>query len=103
MIYNYVTSDGQKKQKWETYNTKEEAKKRKTEIEYKSNLGPFVVPNCKTLKELMEEYIAVYGKDKWALSTYESNVTKINTYIIPLIGDTKLRDINTRFVEQFYQ
>nr|WP_243243710.1 N-terminal phage integrase SAM-like domain-containing protein [Blautia faecis] len=51
----------------------------------------------------MEEYIAVYGKDKWALSTYESDVTKINTYIIPLIGDTKLRDINTRFVEQFYQ
>ena len=103
VIYNYVTPDGQKKQKWETYNTKEEAKKRKTEIEYKSNLGPFVVPDCKTLKELMEEYIAVYGKDKWALSTYESNVTKINTYIIPLIGDTKLRDINTRFVEQFYQ
>ena len=52
------------------------SEKRKTEIEYKSNLGPFVVPDCKTLKELMEEYIAVYGKDKWALSTYESNVTK---------------------------
>lgn len=103
VIYNYVTPDGQKKQKWETYNTKEEAKKRKNEIEYKSNLGTFVVPDCKTIKELMEEYIAVYGKDKWALSTYESNVTKINTYIIPLIGDTKLRDINTRFIEQFYQ
>ena len=55
VIYNYVTPDGQKKQKWETYHTKEEAKKRKTEIEYKSNLGPFVVPDCKTLKELMEE------------------------------------------------
>lgn len=103
VIYNYVTPDGQKKQKWETYNTKEEAKKRKNEIEYKSNLGTFVVPDCKTIKELLEEYIAVYGKDKWALSTYESNVTKINTYIIPLIGDTKLRDINTRFIEQFYQ
>lgn len=103
VIYNYVTPDGQKKQKWETYNTKEEAKKRKNEIEYKSNLGSFVIPDCKTVKELMEEYIAVYGKDKWALSTYESNVTKINTYIIPLIGDTKLREINTRFVEQFYQ
>lgn len=51
----------------------------------------------------MEEYITVYGKDKWALSTYENNVAKINAYIIPLIGDTKLRDINTRFVEQFYQ
>ena len=103
VIYNYVTPDGQKKQKWETYDTKEEAKKRKNEIEYKSNLGTFVMPDCKTVKELMEEYIAVYGKDKWALSTYENNVTKINSYIIPLIGDTKLRDINTRFVEQFYQ
>lgn len=103
VIYNYVTPDGQKKQKWETFDTKEEAKKRKNEIEYKSNLGTFVIPECKTVKELMEEYIAVYGKDKWALSTYENNVTKINSYIIPLIGDAKLRDINTRFVEQFYQ
>ena len=27
----------------------------------------------------------------------------INNYIMPLIGDTKLNDINTRFLEKFYQ
>lgn len=27
----------------------------------------------------------------------------INNYIIPLIRDTKLNDINTRFLEKFYQ
>lgn len=103
VIYNYITTDGKKKQKWETYNTKEEAKKRKHEIEYRANLGTFVVPECKTVKELMEEYIRMYGKDKWSLATYEKNVAKINSYIIPMIGDTKLHDVNTRFLEQYYQ
>lgn len=49
------------------------------------------------------EYIDLYGRDEWALSTYEGYVAIIRNYIIPLIGDTKLADINIRFLEKFYQ
>ena len=35
----------------------QEAKKRKKEIEYRADVGQMVVPHCKTVKELMEEYI----------------------------------------------
>lgn len=35
VIYNYVNPKGKRKQKWETYTTKAEAKARKAEIEYK--------------------------------------------------------------------
>lgn len=35
VIYNYKDDYGKRKQKWETYDTKAEAKKRKREIEYK--------------------------------------------------------------------
>ena len=103
MIYNYTDTDGKRKQKWETYATKAEAQKRKKEVKYKEKRGTFVIPQCKTMKDLLREYIDLYGKDKWAISTYEGNVSLINNYILPLIGDEKLADINTRFLEKYYQ
>jgi len=65
--------------------------------------GGFVVPQCKTMKELLNEYVQLYGKETWALSTYERNVSLIKNYIVPLIGDSNLADINTRFLEKYYQ
>ena len=98
VIYSYTDPDGKRKQKWETYATKAEAKKRKKEIEYKEEMGSMVIPQCKTMKELLDEYVALYGKDNWALSTYDGNVSLINNYILPIIGDVKLAEINTRFI-----
>lgn len=94
VIYSYTNEKGERKQKWETYETKAEAKRRKKEIEYKKEMGSFVVRKCKTLDELITEYVALYGKENWALSTYEGNVSLINNYILPIIGDTKLSEIN---------
>ena len=103
VIYSYTNEKGERKQKWETYETKAEAKRRKKEIEYKKELGSFVVRKCKTLNELITEYVALYGKENWALFTYEGNVSLINNYILPIIGDAKLSEINTRFIERYYQ
>ena len=38
VIYSYTNEKGERKQKWETYETKAEAKRRKKEIEYKLSL-----------------------------------------------------------------
>ncbi len=103
VIYKYKDSDGNDKQKWETYKTKEEAKTRKNEIEYKKQIGDLIVPECKTLEELLEEYVDLYGRDKWSLSTYQGNMGLINNYIIPMIGKTDISDINTRFIEKYYK
>lgn len=73
------------------------------EIEYKEEIGSLVIPKCKNMEELLNEYVALYGKDNWALSTYEGNVSLINNYILPIIGDVKLSEINTRFIEKYYQ
>ena len=113
VIYNYVDENGNRKQKWETYQTLPEAKRRKLELEYKALKGEIVIPNCRTLEGLLEEYVTLYGKDKWALQTYARNVSLINNYINPLIGkvkleDTligkvKLEDISIQFLERYYQ
>lgn len=51
----------------------------------------------------LTEYVSLYGKEKWALSTYEGNVGLIRNYIEPMIGSVKLSEINTRFMERYYQ
>lgn len=89
VIYNYKDDSGKRKQKWETYDTKAEAKKRKREIEYKQEMGSLVVRKCNTLSDLLTEYVSLYGKEKWALSTYEGNVSLIRNYIEPMIGTGK--------------
>ena len=55
VIYIYTDENGNKKQKWETYKTKAEAKQRKKEIEYKEGLGQFIIPQWKYLRELLDE------------------------------------------------
>ena len=55
VIYSYTNEKGERKQKWEIYETKAEAKRRKKEIEYKQSLGTFVVPKCTRVKELVRE------------------------------------------------
>nr|WP_296928560.1 hypothetical protein [uncultured Marvinbryantia sp.] len=55
-------------------------------------MGSMIIPQCKTMKDLLAEYVALYGKDNWALSTYDGNVSLINNYILPIIGDEKYGD-----------
>ena len=44
------------------------------EIEYKKEMGSFVVRKCKTLDELITEYVALYGKENCKI---EPTVKKI--------------------------
>ena len=103
VVYLYTDQNGQKKQKWETYKTMPEAKARQKEIEYKAETGGLVITPCKTLEELLKEYVALYGKNKWAISTYSRNVSLIDHYINPMLGSMKLNEISPRVVEAFYQ
>ena len=103
VVYHYLETDGQRKQKWETFMNMTEAKLRLKEVEYKEQLGTFIVPKCKTVNELMDEYVALYGRNKWALSTYNANTSVIRNYIRPIIGDRKLIEITPRFLERYYQ
>lgn len=44
---------------------------------------------CKSLDDLLKEYVALYGKATLAMSTYSSNVGLIDHYISPIIGKKK--------------
>ena len=103
VIYSYNDAEGKRRQRWETFATKGEANRRKKEIEYKISSGQFTVPKCVYFRDLLKEYVELYGKDKWALSTYDRSNSLIRNYILPMIGDVQLHEITTRFLEKYYQ
>ena len=103
VVYNYTDDKGRKKQKWESFKTAGEAKKRKSEVEYKIMTNTLVVPTCITVNELLDEYVELYGKNKWAISTYQSKVALMNNYIRPFIGNMKLTKLTTQVINTFYQ
>ncbi|MGO5550634.1 site-specific integrase [Lachnospiraceae bacterium LCP19S3_B12] len=103
VVYRYQDEEGNSHQKWETFDNQKDADKRKKEVDYKIALGQFEVPKCVKVKELLDEYVKIYGHNKWGVSTYDGNMALINNYIIPTIGDVKLSDINNHFMEKYYK
>jgi len=103
VVYSYETATGEKKQKWETYKTKADAIRRKSEVDYQKELGNVVIPACETMNDLLKEYISMYGKNVWALSTYRTNVHMISNYVLPHLGSVKLNDVTARVLEKYYQ
>ena len=102
VVYRVKNTEGIEHQKSESYATQKEAEKRKKEIEYKQSLGTFVVPKCTRVKELVREYVRIYGHNEWGVSTYDGNIGLINNYILPTIGETPLSEINNHFMEKYY-
>lgn len=72
VVYDYTDENGKRRQRWETFSTNAEAKKRKKQIEYEQDSGTFFIPTAKTLNDLLDEYMSIYGVNTWAMSTYES-------------------------------
>ena len=103
VVYRYQDEYGKTHQKWESFNTNAEAKKRKKEVEYEQETGELIIPQAKLLSELLEEYVNVYGVNNWALSTYQQRKSLIVHYINPVIGDMKIEDITTRVLDKYYQ
>jgi len=103
VVYNCVDENGVKHQKWESFGTSADAKKRKAEIEFQISTGSFIVPSAKTVHDLLNEYVSVYGVNTWALSTYETKRALLDNYVIPIIGDIKLDDVTPRLMNSFYQ
>ena len=123
VIYWYLAEDGSRKQKWDTVETKREARQRKAFVEYYQEVnGCVLVPNegaiapseravaaaqnqgkgDMTVKEFMSLFAELYGTSKWSPSTYSGKIATIEHYINPLIGDWKLNEITTLGLTGYY-
>lgn len=101
----------------ESFDTEEEANLRIAQIELDKKLGTFTPPQkyidgnspasllreTMTVAQLMEEYVNRYGLLHWSSGTLSCNRHRIEDYIIPYIGDTKIKDLTTHSLEVYYQ
>ena len=103
VVYYYVDENAGKRQRWETFDTHKEALRRKNEIDYQLDTGTYLTPNGQTVKEFLEDFVSLYGEERWALNTYDGNTGLIQNYINPQIGHVKLQEITPKFIDQFYK
>lgn len=103
VVYYYEDERGDKKQKWETFDTHALAQKRKTEVESQQSNGTFIPPSEISMKDFLYDFVKIYGTTHWALSTYESNCALIANYVNPLIGDIPIQSVTPKFVDSYYQ
>lgn len=101
LVYYYTDEKGNQQQKWETWHSYQEVVKRKAEVEHQQLNGTFIPPKNQTISEFLHDFVVLYGEKKWCMSTYDGNTGLIANYIIPLIGDIPIQQVNTRFVDEF--
>ena len=70
----------------ESFKTKKEAQKRKSEVEHEIDTGTFIPPASVKIKDFLVDFVDMYGKRKWGLSMYTSNTGLIRNYINPVLG-----------------
>lgn len=101
----------------ESFDTKEEAELRIAQIQLEKKRGILLPPPelvdpdanhalaCETMTvaQLMEEYVTLYGLNRWSESTLAANQHRINDYIIPYIGKVPIKTLTTHRLEQFYR
>lgn len=87
-----ATVGGQRKQKWETYRSLDEAEKRKRLLDlYRNVQTKRQNEYVDTVGHLMERYVLLYGQQKWSFSTFQSNCGLIRNYILPQFGMIRLQ------------
>ena len=103
VVYRYTDEKGKSHQRWESFPTNAEARKRKNQIEYEQDNNVFTIPEARTVRELLVDYMEIYGVNKWAMSTYDAKNSLINNYINPIIGDMEVQAITPRVVDKYIQ
>ena len=103
VVYNYTDENGEIRQKWETWHTRKEALKRKSEIENKQNEGVFIPPNNQTVSDFLYDFVCTYGEKKWGVSMYDAQTSLIANYINPIIGEMEVQSITPRVVDKYVQ
>ena len=92
----------------ERFHSEEEANLRCAELELRKRRGTLTPPvkkekiGPKSVAELLDEYVHIYGTSHWGDSYYSMTVHRIEDYIKPAIGDLLVRDLTPRRLDQLY-
>lgn len=103
VVYTYTDDKGNKRQKWESYPTYEEAHKRRAEVEFRQDSGTFLAPSKETVAEFLVDFVRLYGENRWGLSMYNCNTGLIQNYINPIMGDMPIQSVTPLAADRIIQ
>ena len=86
------------------FKTKKEAEKWATEITSKKHKG-YVAPNESNIlfkDYLTEKWFAEYKTHIISMNTRNDYISRMNTHIIPMLGNYKLTELTTSIMQEFY-
>ena len=92
----------------ERFDSEAEAKLRCAQIEYAKQTGTIAPPvrkekiHPKTMGELLDEYVELYGVGHWGDSYYSLTKHRIEDYIKPAIGNLLVKDVTPRVLDALY-
>ena len=55
-----------------------------------------------TLDAYMNDFVKSYGRKRWGASSFSSNISLLNNYILPYLGSEELGSITTKNVDDYY-
>lgn len=100
---------------YESFDSYEEANLRAAQIELDKKNGTlrppakYVMPDQEelrreimTVRELLDEYVNLYGLNHWSERTLTGTLHRIEHYIVPYIGDLTIKSLTTHKLESFY-
>ena len=92
----------------ERFGTEAEAKLRCAQIEYAKETNAIAPPSKKqsvhpkTMTELLDEYVEIYGVSHWGDSYYSVTKHRIDDYIKPAIGHLLVKDVTPKILDTLY-
>jgi len=87
VLYDWYDLTGKRRQKSESFFSKEEAMIRKSEIEFLKRSGRWIKQSDKTTKQFLLEWISIHAKKYWQHQTYSSTLLFFENHVFPHIGD----------------
>lgn len=120
VVYSYMDNEKKRRQKWDSFPSRAEALQRKKFVEYyQSVFGSVPVPDEQdltkaalsieekhftsvTFSDYLKEYVDIYGRANWSVTTFRNKTSLIRNYIDPIIGDKKIDQISTRMLSKYY-
>lgn len=97
VIYQKVDDNGISNSVYETYYDYQTALARKKEIENSGTYDKMNINPNTTILNFLVQYTNKIGVHQWSNSRYECNIGLINNYISKVIGNKKIKDIQSDF------
>lgn len=101
VVYYYFNEYNQKKQKWESGFTYEQAVARKAQLEQRvDSLREISLPQNPTVTQFVDLWLPIHAKANWEHKTYMVSKGCIENHILPSIGSLRMAAVHPYHIER---